>query len=523
MLRLPYIPDEFNITSYLLDRHLEEGRGNNVAIYYEDDTINYAQLAEGANRIGNALLNLGIERENRVALCLPDRPEFPMSILGAMKAGIVPVLLSTMATAKDYLYYLNDSRAKAVIVFESVVPLFTEIKKDLKYLKYMVVVGDSAQDQLSYDLITQEASPDLETCPTSKDDSAFWLYSSGTTGQPKGIVHLHHDLMFLNGHCDQVAQATPEDISFSVSKMYFSYGRNNSFDTPLLSGGAVVLFPGMPKPESLVEVIKKYKPTLYYGVPSSYRALLEYIDKGAEYDFTSIRRSFSAGEALPKTIFNRWKELTGTYIYDGLGSSDVGAIYLSCTPDNLKTGTLGKLLSHYEGKLCDEDWNVVPQGEIGNLWIKAEGTAACYWNKHQKNKETFIGQWFITGDKFYQDEEGYFVGVGRADDMLKAGGIWVSPIEVEDVLTHHPGVAECGVVGAADQDGLIKPCAFVVLMDGYHESQKMEKELQEFVRNNIAHYKAPRWVRFVEELPRTATGKIQRFRLRERVEGTMTS
>jgi benzoate-CoA ligase family protein len=516
MGRLAEIPAEFNVTSYLLDRHLTEGRGNNIAIYYEDEKITYAQVAEGANRLGNALLNLGIERENRVLICLPDCPEWIMSALGAMKAGIVPVYLSTMATAQDYLYYINDSRAKAIIIDESIVPLILEVKDQIKYLKHIIVRGNAGSGQLSYRELTKEASPELETVPTSKDDPAFWLYSSGTTGQPKGIVHLHHDLMYLNAHCDEVVKATPDDISFSISKMYFSYGRNNSFDTVFLSGGAVVLYPGMPKPEALIEVVKKYRPTIYYGVPSSYMALLNLIDKGVDYDFSSVRTFVSAGEALPRVIFERWKELFGIEILDGLGSSDVGAIYLSNIPGQVKLGSLGKLLSNYEGKLCDEDGNEVPRGEAGNLWIKSEGTAQYYWNKHQKNKECFIGEWFITGDKFYQDEEGYFYGVGRADDMLKAGGIWLSPIEVEDVILHHPAVAECGVVGAADKDELIKPMAFVVLKSGIEGSPELVKDIQDFVRNKIAHYKCPRWIKFVNELPRTATGKIQRYKLRDK-------
>ncbi|MDD3654220.1 MAG: benzoate-CoA ligase family protein [Desulfotomaculaceae bacterium] len=517
MLRMPVIPDEFNITSYMLDRHLEEGRGNNIAIYYEDETYTYAQVAEGAARIGNALLNLGLERENRVLICLNDSPEFIMSLLGAMKAGIIPVLLSTMATARDYLYYLNDSRAKAMIIDEDIVPLILEVKDEIKHLKHLIVRGNPGPGQLSYNEITKAASPNLETVATSKDDPAFWLYSSGTTGQPKGIVHLHHDLMYLTSHCDEVVKATPDDISFSISKMYFSYGRNNSFDTVFLSGGAVVLYPGMPRPANLIEVVKKYRPTIYYGVPTSYMGLLALIDKGADYDFSSVRAFVSAGEALPRVVFDRWKELFGIEILDGLGSSDVGTIYLSATPGNVKPGSLGKLLSNYEGKLCDEDGNEVPRGEAGNLWVKCEGTAQYYWNKHQKTKECFIGEWFITGDKFYQDEEGYFYGVGRADDMLKAGGIWVSPIEVEDAMLHHEAVAECAVIGAADKDELVKPMAFAVLKEGYEGSPELEKSIQNFVRDNIAHYKAPRWIRFVTELPRTATGKIQRYKLRDQV------
>jgi len=516
MLRLPEIPIEFNVTSYLLDRHLKEGRGNNICIYYEDEKITYAQVAEQSCRIGNALLNLGIELENRVAVSMADRPEFIYSMLGTMKAGIVPVLLSTMAIPKDYLYYLNDSRAKAMIVDETVLSKILEVKADLKYLKHLIVVGTAAAaGQLSYDEITKAASPALETVLTNKDDQAFWQYSSGTTGQPKGVVHLHKDLMYATAHCDDVVKAGVDDISFSLSKLYFSYGRNNSFDTVFLSGGAVVLFSGMPRPEALFEVIKKYKPTIYYGVPSSYMALIALIDKGYEYDLSSLKACVSAGEALPRVVFDRWRELTGVSILDGLGSTDVGFIYLSCTPENLKFGTLGHVLANVEGKLCDENGVEVPQGEDGELWVKSGCTADCYWNKQEKTKAAFIGEWFKTGDKFYKDEEGYYVGVGRADDMLKPGGIWVSPVEVENAVLSHPAVAETGVIGAAGEDELEKPMAYVVLKEGYEESPELTKEIQDSVRSKLAHYKAPRWIHYVKELPRTATGKVQRYKLRE--------
>jgi len=521
MLRMQEIPTEFNVVSYLLDRHLEEGRGNNICIYYEDQKITYAQVAEQSCRIGNALLSLGLEMENRVALSMADRPEFFCSILGTMKAGIVPVLLSTMAIPKDYLYYLNDSRAKAMIVDETVLSKVLEVKNELKYLKHLIVVGTpAAAGQLSYDEITKAASPKLETVLLNKNDQAFWQYSSGTTGQPKGVIHLHKDLMYATAHCDDVVKAGVDDISFGLSKLYFSYGRNNNFDTVLLSGGSVVLFPGMPKPESLFEVIKKYRPTIYYGVPSSYMALIALIDKGYDYDLSSLKACVSAGEALPRVVFDRWRELTGVSILDGLGSTDVGFIYLSCTPENLKFGTLGHVLANVEGKLCDEDGNEVPQGEEGEMWVKSGCTADCYWNKQDKTRAAFIGEWFKTGDKFYKDEEGYYVGVGRADDMLKPGGIWVSPVEVENAVLSHPAVAETGVIGAADKDELEKPMAYVVLKEGYEASPELTKEIQDKVRTTLAHYKTPRWIHYVKELPRTATGKIQRYKLRERVKET---
>lgn len=516
-LRMQEIPDDFNVTSYLLDRHLEQGRGDNNCIYYEDEVYTYNQVFENSCRIGNALLQLGIEPENRVLVLLNDVPEWIFTMFGAMKAGIVPVILSPMETSQDYLYYFNDSRAKAVVMHESILPRILEIKDQFRFLKHIIVVGGEPEPgQLSYQAITQVASPNLQTYLTSKNDPSFWAYSAATTGQPKGIIHLHHDSMYWNGHCDEVVQATTNDIIFSSSKLYFGYGRNNSFDTVFLSGAAVILFPDSSRPENLARVVKKYRPTIYYGVPNSYMALLAHFDSDDGYDFSSVRMFISAGEALPRVVFERWKKLFGKEILDALGYNEVGSIYMSVTPGNMKPGSLGKLLSNYEGKLCDEKGNEVPQGESGNLWIKSEGTAQGYWNKHQKTKESFIGEWFVTGDKFYQDEEGYYFKVDNIDDMLKIGGIWVSPLEIEDAVLRHPAVAECCVIGTADSEQLVKPMAYVVLKPGYTGSPELMKDIQEVVCKNVARYKYPRWIRFVDQLPRTSTGMIQRYKLRDR-------
>lgn len=510
------IPEEFNLCTFLLDRHLEEGRGSKVAVYYEDKKLTYAEIAEMANRTGNALLELGVERENRVVICLPDCPELLASFFGAMKIGAVPVPVNTMALPEDYLYYLNDSRAKVLITNQELAPKMMQVRPDLKFLKHFVVVGKPEPGQLSYYDLIERASGTLEAAPTSKDDMAFWLYSSGTTGKPKGVVHLHHDLLyFMPPHCREVVSMTGDDIVFSSSKLFFSYGRNNSLDSVFLCGASVVLYPDYPRPEKLLEVVEKYRPTLFYSVPSSYWAMLNYIDeKGINPDFSSVRHCISAGEALPKVVFERWREKFGIEILDGLGSTDVGAIYLSNRPGKIKPGSSGLLLPGFEGKLVDEDGNEVKRGEIGTLWIKNDGTAAFYWNKHQKTKESFFGEWFNTGDKFYQDEDGYFWYAGRADDMIKAGGIWVSPLEVEGILLEHPAVSECAVIGGVDQAGLEKPLACVVLREGYTPSPELERELQNFVRDRAAHYKYPRWVKFVDELPRTSSGKIQRYKLR---------
>ena len=515
-MKIPEIPAEFNLSTFLLDRHLEENRGGKIAIFYEDKSFTYEEVIKEANCVGNTLLELGVEQENRIMICLPDCPEFIFSYFGAMRIGAVPVPVSTMALTTDYSYYLNNSRAKVLITNEELAPKFMAIRNELKYLRHFIVVGQPEQGQLNYYELVGNASSSLEVTTTSKDDMAFWLYSSGTTGTPKGVVHLHHDLLyFMPPHTKEVVSMTEDDIVFSSSKLYFSYGRNNSLDSPFLHGAAVILDSNLPKPERLLEVISKYRPTVFYSVPTSYWAILNLVDSsGLEYDLSSIRACISAGEALPKVIFERWQERFGLEILDGVGSTDVGGIYLSNVPGKVKPGSCGMILPGFEGKLVGDDGQEVPQGEIGALWVKNDGTTPYYWNNHEKSKENIHGEWFNTGDKFYVDEEGFYWYAGRADDMLKAGGIWVSPLEIEGILLGHPAVFECAVVGAPDASNLEKPLAFVVVRGGYEPSPQLERELQDYVRSKTAHYKYPRWVKFVNELPRTASGKIQRYKLR---------
>ncbi|MDO9534675.1 MAG: benzoate-CoA ligase family protein [Bacillota bacterium] len=516
MINISAMTDEFNLGDFLLDRHIREGRGDRTAIYYKDMVITYRELLDAANRTGNALLKLGVEEENRVMICLPDCPEFLYSYFGAMRIGAVPVPVSTMALPQDYKYYLNDSRAKVLITDETLSPKFTEVSQELRYLRHFIVSGTSGAGQLSFEDLIERASSSLEPALTSKDDMAFWLYSSGTTGTPKGVVHLHHDMMFfMPPHCENVLSMTEDDIVYSASKMYFSYGRNASIETTFLCGAAVVLVPEMPKPEKIAEVITRYKPTLYFSIPTSYMGVLDLLEKEkGKYDFSSLRVCISAGEAMPKVIFDRWKEKFGIEIFDGIGSTDVGGIYISNLPGKIRPGSCGVLLPGFEAKLADEDVNEVPDGEVGSLWIKNDGTTPFYWRKHQKSKEAILGEWFNTGDQFYKDSDDFYWFSGRGDDMLKAGGIWVSPVEVEGILLEHQAVLESGVVGNVDATNLEKPLAFVVLREGYEASSELELELQDFVRSKTASYKYPRWVRFVEELPRTASGKVQRFKLR---------
>ncbi len=505
----------FNLATFLLDRHVEEGRGDRVVLLYGEEAVSFRTLLDQANRAGNAFRRLGVEPEDRVALCLPDCPAFYAAYFGALKIGAVPVLLTTLATSEDYRYFLAHSRAKVAVVHEGVAARFRELP--LASLRCRVVVGEPQGEELAWDDLLRRASSELEPEPTAPDDMAFWMYSSGTTGRPKAVVHLHHDLLyFMPPHCREVVELGPQDRVYSTSKLYFSYGRNNSLDGPFLYGAQVVLNPHRPEPHAVLDLLEAYRPTVFYSVPSFYAALLEYLHRsGRRCDLSFLRCCVSAGEALPKAVFQRWWERFRIPILDGVGSTEVGAIYLSNTPKRLKPGSSGVLLPGFEGRLVDEEEREVAPGQVGVLWVKNDGIFAGYWRDHRKTKESLRGEWFITGDLFFRDDEGFHYYMGRADDLLKPGGLWVSPLEVEGVLLEHPAVAECAVVGAPDELGLEKPMAFVVLRSGYVPSRALEQELQEFARSRLPRFKHPRWIRFVPELPRTSTGKVQRYRLRE--------
>lgn len=512
----PDIPDIFNLASYLVDRHIAEGRGERTVIYYGDKTVTYAELAAMVNRAGNMFSSLGIEIEDRVIMVLPDCPEFFYGFLGAMKIGAVAVAVNTLGMPKDYAYFLNDSRAKVLVVHESLLPKIEPVKSELKYLKHIVVVGDNPAGYKHFDKLIGQASDKLEPAATSKDDVAFWMYTSGTTGVPKGVVHLHHDMLhFLPPFCGNVSHITEEDRVFTTSKMFFSYGRNNSFDSPLMYGAGVILCPDWPDPEKVFRILEKYRPTILVSVPSFYSAMLRELEKnGGPKDLSFIRACTSSGEPLPKGIFERWKARFGLDILDVLGSTDAGGSYLGNPPGRSKPGSAGILLDGWTGRLVDPEGREVADGEVGTLWLKNDGTAPYYWNKHERSKQVFKGDWFNTGDLFRKDADGYYWVEGREDEMLKVSGQWVSPLEIEAALAQHPAVMETAVAGVPDEIGLVKVKAFVVLKDGVQASPELEKEMINFVRDRIAHFKAPRSIEFVKEMPRTVTGKIQRHRLK---------
>jgi benzoate-CoA ligase len=510
------VPDSFNIADYLVDRHVREGRAGRTAILCGDEVVTYAEVSERSNRVANGLRALGLRREERVLLLLLDSPTFVYSFFGAQKLGAVPIPTNTLLKSQDYRYMLNDSRARIAIVSQALLPALAAIpRQELPYLEHLVVDGSAEVGTSGFSQLLQ-ASPQLQVADTSKDDAAFWLYSSGTTGFPKGAVHLHHDILYtVVCYAQGVLGINAADRTFSVAKLFFAYGLGNALTFPFAVGATTILWPGPPTPPNVYAQIERYKPTLFFSVPTNYGQLLAHRREGADFDLSGVRLAVSAGEALPKALYDRFKDRFGVEILDGIGSTEILHIFISNRAGRARPGSAGELVPGYEARILDDAGVEVPDGSVGNLLIKGDSTCAYYWNKHERSKNTIEGQWIRTGDKFYRDPDGYYWYAGRSDDMLKVGGIWVSPVEIENTLVEHPAVQEAGVIGRRDADNLEKPMAYVVLSKEYIPSAELARELQDFVRSRIAEYKRPRWVEFVAELPKTATGKTQRFKLRE--------
>ena len=508
------VPERFNAAAFFVDRHLAEGRGGRTAFRYAGRSVTYQEIGLRANRFGNALRARGVDIEQRVLLALPDRPELAEAFWGAMKIGAVPVPVSDTLSADAYGFLLNDSRARAVVVGDTAAGAILAVRKQCPWLSAVVVVGRPLRGGLAYERVLERASPELEAADTSRDDVALWGYTSGSTGQPKAAVHLHHDLVHAAELVGQgIFGIGPDDLVFSVSKIHFAFGLGNSLYFPARAGAAALLVPERLDPARIFDLIQQERPTLLFTVPTVYGRLLEVEGAERRWDLSSLRLSVSSGEALPAALFHAWTSRFGHELLDVVGSTEALHDFIANRPGHARPGSSGQVIPGYEARLVDDDGRPVAPGTVGQLLIKGDSTAPSYWNRHERTKATMLGEWLKTGDMFYADADGYFYFCGRSDDMLKVGGMWVAPAEVEASLMEHPAVLEAAVIGRDDGDGLTRPHAFCVLKQGAGDDA-LRAELIDLVRTRLSGYKAPRSVDFVPDLPKTPTGKIQRFRLR---------
>jgi benzoate-CoA ligase len=509
-------PRVYNAAHDLIETNLAAGRGKRTAFIDDRGSYTYAQLARHVNRCGNALKSLGLGMEQRAMLIMLDTFDFPGVFLGAIKIGAVPVPVNTMLTADDFAFMLRDSRARVLVISA---PLFERVKPALAsqpWLEKVVIAGGEAKGHASLAKLVAKASDRLDTAHTMADDPAFWLYSSGSTGTPKGAVHVQSSLVnTAELYAGPTLGLTENDVVYSAAKLFFAYGLGNALTFPMRAGATSVLFADRPTPPVVSNILRTRKPTLFYGVPTLYAAMLASPDlpKTGEHN---LRVCVSAGEALPEELGKRWKATMGVDIYDGIGSTEMLHIFLSNAPGALRYGTTGKAVPGYRLKLLDEHGNQVKPGEIGELMVSGPSSCAFYWNNRARSRSTFEGEWTRTGDKYVEGPDGFYTYAGRTDDMLKVGGIYVSPFEVEAALVTHPAVLEAAVIGVADENKLIKPKAYVVLKQGNNGGADLDAALKTHVRDRLAPFKYPRWIEFVTDLPKTATGKIQRFKLRQR-------
>jgi benzoate-CoA ligase len=508
------IPRDYNFAADILATNLAAGRANKPAFIDVNASWTYGQLADRAARFGAMLRAKGIRREERILICLLDTIDWPTAFLGALKAGVVAIPVNTLMTESDYAFMLTDSRARMLVVSDALYPKFASVIANAPDLAHVVVSGANAHGHDRFEDLIAAAQPEDYTAPTTRDDIAFWLYTSGSTGRPKGAVHVHASLKLTNElYAAPILGIREDDVCYSVAKLFFAYGLGNALTFPMSAGATIVLLADRPTPEGVAALLRKHPVTVFFGVPTFYAAFLasEGMPSRAE---TKFRRCVSAGEALPQEVGKRWSEKYGCDILDGIGSTEMLHIFLSNAPGAVKYGTTGKPVPGYTLKLIDDQGQPVPAGEMGELIIGGPTSAIMYWNNREQSRRTFMGEWTRSGDKYLQDEDGYFVYCGRNDDMLKVSGLYVSPFEVEGALQTHTDVLECAVVAWLDADELIKPKAFIVLKDQGKACDELARALQDHVKAMLAPFKYPRWIEFRAELPKTATGKIQRFKLR---------
>lgn len=515
-MRASDLPLHYNAVD-ILERNLP-ARADKIALLSSERTCTFGEVAREANRVGNALRGLGIGLGDVVGILAPDSAEWVTSFFGITKVGAIALGVNTLLKPHELALQLEDSRARVLIAHHSLVAGLWDELGGNDYLEHVVIIGGSHADgELAFAEWIGTESEECAAARTHREDICALNYSSGTTGEPKGIPHAHKDYpLTAEAWAVNVLGLREDDRTFAGAKLFFTFGTGGNLVFPWYVGASCVLLAGSPRdPANVLGTVAEFRPTILYNAPTGYAMALALDDLTERYDLTSLRLCVSAGEALPAPLWHAWKQRTGLDIIDGIGCTENWHIFLSNRPGDMRPGSTGKPFAGYEVKLVDEEGGEVTESDrVGALWVRGETASLAYLRRYEVSRRTFRGEWLVTGDKYYRDGDGYFWHAGRADDMLKAGGIWVSPVEVESTLMEHPAVLECAVVGQDDDSGLTKPKAFVLANGGFTPDAALARELIDHCRSRIADYKRPRWIEFVDELPKTATGKIQRFRLR---------
>jgi len=506
----------YNAVEIFVDANVEKGLGDKAAFVDGDRTLSYGDLQIATCQVANLLTSLDVRREERVGVLLFDTVDFPVCYWGAIRAGIVPVCLNTLLTTDQYEYLMSDSRIRTLFISPQLLDVVSPILAGLENLKSVIVVGQGQEDHeyLVFETLLRKADKEFSTAKTSADEVAFWLYSSGTTGNPKGVCHVHSSLEYVARNLGQaVLKITRDDVVFSAAKLFFAYAQGGILGNAMFAGATSILLTGRPTPEAIMATLKHHQPTLFQGVPTLYANILASPVCQRESMPKNLRLCISAGEALPEDVGRSWKKKMGIDVIDTVGSTEMLNAFIANRPDDIRYGASGRAIDGYRLKLTDEDGNNTPVGEIGELLVSGGSAAQGYWNQREKSRHTFLGEWVRTGDKYFRDKEGYYHYCGRSDDMFKVGGRWVSPFEVEQALISHPAVVEAAVVAWRDSEGLIKPKAFVVLGKGVAQDG-LFAILKEHVKASVGPWKYPRRMEFMAELPKTATGKTLRYKLR---------
>ena len=515
----PQFPEQFNLAEYLLEHNLAAGRGGKVALRWKDEQFTYAQLSSASSRLARAFVDLGLAMEQRVLLALSDRPEFSHAWFATLKAGAVFAMVNPDNDRAALADYLDYTRAPIAVVDAAMAPLFAELAEDSPYLKAVIVAGgesttdlpDLAPGQYAMADLIDSAVDEPYMAPTHLHDIAGWLFTSGSTGRPKAAVHFHEDFAFnVETYAKGVLGIREDDVTAGVPKLFFGYATGTNLMFPFAVGASTVLFDERSSPEKIFDIVESYQPTILTSVPTMIGRMLTIEEEGGARDLSSLRLVLSAGEKLPEELQVRWLERCGVEILDGIGSAELFHIYISNRPGAVRPGSLGQAVPGYDCWVVDDEGSPLPTGQVGRLWVRGESAALCYWQAHEASKETFAGGLVMTNDLFREDDDGYFFYEGRADDLLKVGGRWVAPMKVEECLLNHPAVNQAAVVGWRDDEELVKPAAFVVLASGQTASDDLATALKDWVKAELAPHAYPRWIRWVDDLPKNDRGKVDR-------------